>query len=372
MKAPRLLKSSLLMATVLLLSAGCQTLPESTNDQSNSEAATTKTDTTAAAQRGYYSPVIKDDRYALNDARGLSVGNTSQANRENTERSTYRMLTESFPPDDYQLKEGAVISKDQLSKWLGAKTKDNSEGLNPEKSDSGKANDFEPHYLNTIFEYDLMGNKQENSDKLQAISLTLVLNSEDQATSDSKMVTIDQKTAIKQGKSIAQEILNRLRQQKDYQEIPIQFYLFYNAPSDNLAGGSIVSSTQVSPDSSSFGDWEDNNAQHIAFGVDKAPNQEDTTKFDRYRQSVVTLFPELSGISGVGLYQDSKLSQLTLTIHTPFDGYSETVALMEQAIAQANSTFDKNLNINIKIQGPSGNTASAQRTSGNDFSMTIF
>lgn len=371
MKAQRLWQSSLLVAAVLVMGAGCQVLPESTPSQSGSESAQTES-TQSNTPAGYYPAVIKDDRYTLNEARGLAVGTTSQANRDSMEQATYRLLTQSFPTEDYRLREGEVITKEQLASWLAAKSNDNKDGLNPEKSASDKAENFEPHYLNTILEYDLLSNKQENSDQLKAISLTLVMNSEDQASADATKVAIDQATAIKQGKTMAQEVLNRVRKQDKYRQVPIQFYLFYNAPADHLAGGSIVASTQVSPDSTSFGDWTTHNTQQVTFGVDEAPNQEDTTNFERYRQEVETLFPELSGLSGVGAYNDGKLEQMTVTIHIPFDGYSETAALAQQAITKANSTFNKNLTMTIKIEGPSGSTALAQRQSGGDFSMMIF
>ncbi|MDO4670696.1 MAG: CamS family sex pheromone protein [Aerococcus sp.] len=370
MKARRLLKSSLLVASVLVMGVGCQVLPDSTPNQASNEAGTSQNE--PQTEKGYYPAVIKDDQYPLNEARGLSVGTSSQANREQMERSTYQMLSETFPTTDYRLREGQVITKDQLSSWLGAKNNDNKDGLNPEKSASDKENDFEPHYLNTILEYDLLGNKQDTKDKLQAISLTLVLNQEDQASADSKVVAIDKDTAIKQGKTIAQEVLNRLRQKEEYKQIPIQFYLFYNAPADDLSGGSVVASTQVSPDSRAFGDWTTYNTEQVTLGVDKAPNQEDTTNFERYREEVATVFPELSGLSGVATYEDGKLEQLTITVHTPFDGYSETAALTQQAITKANSTFSKNINIKIKVQGPSGNTALAERAGGGEFSMMIF
>ncbi|MCI5775109.1 MAG: CamS family sex pheromone protein [Aerococcus sp.] len=357
MESKHLKRSGALLA-IALFWAGCQTVPDADegapDNASAEQSAQTAEDENQGGGGAYYQPFIRDNRYVVSSSRGLMSGNSSQANQMNMETQMYRLMQDTFPTDQYVLQEGQAVNEDILSEWLARKSKDHPNGLNPEQADA-------PKYLNTMLEYDLYHASGDENQTLGGIALAIAINDSDQLNDDQEAVAIDQKTALKQGKAIAQEVLNRLRNNKKYVDVPIQFFIFHNAPADDISGGEMISSTVVSEDSTSFGDWSDTNTMNVAYGAEEAPNKEDSTLFERYRNDIEDFFPELSGLAGIGHYKDGRLGALDITINTPVNGYSETVALLTHAGEVANNTFNQGIRITITTKGPSGITGQATR-----------
>lgn len=357
MEIKHLKRSGALVALALFL-VGCQTVPN-TDDVAPAETdqtAQTEVEEAEGNQIGvsYYQPFIKDDRYVVNTARGLTAGETSEANRMNMEMQVYQGMQETFPTDQYMIQEGQSINEEMLAEWLSRKSEDHPSGLNPEDINV-------PRYLNTILGFDLYHATGDENQTLGGLALGIAINNADQPNDDQEAVAIDQDTALEQGKAIAQEVLNRLRSSDKYVDVPIQFFIFHNAPADDISGGEMLSSTVVSEDSTSFGDWTDTNVMNVAYGVEEAPNKEDTTLFERYRNEIEDFFPELSGLAGIGRYEDGRLDGLDIKITTPVNGYSETIALLKHAGDVANNTFNQGIRITITAKGPSGITGQAIR-----------
>lgn len=314
---------------------------------------------------GYYSAVIKDGYYALSDSRGVVAGNTSQANMKNMERGLYQLAQGAFPTDQYALKEGSVISDKEAITWLSAQTKENPDGLNPAKSESTKLSDYEPKYLNSILEFNFTQADKNGEHQLKGIAIALSMNSVDVFTNSDteEEIVIDPETSLSKGKEMAIKIIARIRENKSYKDVPIQIALFQNKPSGNLAGGSFVAEA-ISNQGTELSQWVSHEREFIAFNVDEAPNAEDETAFTRFRNNVEGFFPRLSGLAGVGRYEEGKLGQINIAINTQFDGYTEVVALTQFAIDEATNNFRNDVPINITIETPSGVAAVLSREAG--------
>lgn len=341
--------SILLLASFAL--AACQN--DDTSSATSSSAANQSSSSTDEQSKQtdqlsteYYPSYIEDGAYQINGASGLVAGATSQANLENLERGLYDLAQSYFSTEDYSIKEGQVIGEDTANNWLGAATDDNPDGLNPAGAIAKEEADFEPRYLNSIMEYDFV-----NADgNVAGITIGLAMNYSDTFTSDdkSKEVEITSDQRIEQGKQMAETIVSRIRENEAYKDIPIQVAIFENAESGDLGGGTFTTDA-VSSSGTSFGDWSTYNQDYIVYGVDDAPNEEDTVSFTRFRDHIQSFYPQLSGLSGVGYYEDNELQKINVIINSQFDGYSEVIALSQQAISTANSVFNSNVEIQIQV-----------------------
>jgi protein involved in sex pheromone biosynthesis len=339
------------LAIVMLASfalAACQNGESDVSQASSTSSTETQSSQNQTDQLSteYYSSYIQDGTYQINGASGLVSGDTSQANLENLERGLYDLAQNIFATEDYSLKEGQVLSEDTVNEWLGAKSDDNPNGLNPAGALSETIDGFEPRYLNSIMEYDFVN---ANGD-VAGISIGLAMNYADTFTSDSDSqeveITADQR--IEQGKAMAETIVSRIRENEAYANIPIHIAVFENAASGDLGGGTYTTDA-VSSSGTSFGDWSSYTKDYVVYGVDDAPNEEDTVSFTRFRDQVSSFYPQLSGLSGVGYYEDNELKKINIIINSQFDGYSEVIAVAQQAIATANSVFKTNVEIQIQV-----------------------
>ncbi|MHA6602935.1 CamS family sex pheromone protein [Aerococcus urinae] len=343
-----------------------QTTEESTSEEEENGKKNTLTD-------AYYPAAIKDGSYPLSNSRGTLSSRTSQANLENMERGLYELMKNAYSTDEYALAEGQVLSKDKVTSWLKPKSNDNPEGLNPEGSAASDRNQFQPRYLNSILEYNLM---QENGDDydLKVISLGLAMNAEDrfQNKDTEETVEISRDEALQEGKAMAQTIVERIRQDGKYSQTPIQIALFYNDKQNSLGGGAYMAEA-IADAGAGLGKWKTYNRQYVVYGVDQAPREEDNTSFSRFRGEIESFFPELSGIVGVGQYDNGKLNGIDFHINTPFDGYTENIALVQHVIASLDAIYPKDVQMQVTVEGPSRMTANITRLSGqSQFQYTVY
>ncbi|MFV8260586.1 CamS family sex pheromone protein [Aerococcus viridans] len=356
--------SILLVATLAL--AACQ------NDQADStesagsaskSSSSSEEQQTSQLSTEYYSSYISDGTYQTNSASGITAGASSQANAENLERGLYDLAKNIFPTEDYSLQEGQVIGEDQTLAYLTAQSDENPDGLNPSGYTSTTMEGFEPRYLNTLMEYDFV----DQDGNIAGISIGLGMNYSDTFTSDSNSeeVEITSEERIEQGKQMAETIVADIRENEAYADIPIHVAIFENEESGDLGGGTF-STDAVSSSGNSFGDWSTYNQDFVVYAVDDAPNEEDTVSFTRFRDQIQSFYPQLSGLSGVGYYQDNELQNVNIVINSQFDGYSEVIALSQQAISTASSVFNNNIEIQIQVVTADGVRALLTRNKDSD------
>jgi len=129
----------------------------------------------------------------------------------------------------------------------------------------------------------------------------------------------------RKGSRPPRKIVERVRQNEAYQDVPIHICIFKNAPKDHLAGGSYILETECR-EGTTLGEWTDYDRQYVLFGADEVPNEEDEQAFFRFRDEIKGFFSELSGVSAIGEYDGQQLIGLEITVNCQFDGYSEMVA----------------------------------------------
>lgn len=356
---------SILLVSTLALAACQNDQADSTESAGSASQSSSSSEEQQTSQLSteYYSSYISDGTYQTNSASGITAGASSQANAENLERGLYDLAKNIFPTEDYSLQEGQVIGEDQTLAYLTAQSDENPDGLNPSGYTSTTMEGFEPRYLNTLMEYDFV----DQDGNIAGISIGLGMNYSDTFTSDSNSeeVEITSEERIEQGKQMAETIVADIRENEAYADIPIHVAIFENEESGDLGGGTF-STDAVSSSGNSFGDWSTYNQDFVVYAVDDAPNEEDTVSFTRFRDQIQSFYPQLSGLSGVGYYQDNELQNVNIVINSQFDGYSEVIALSQQAISTASSVFNNNIEIQIQVVTADGVRALLTRNKDSD------
>jgi len=327
---------------------------------SNSEEQQTKTDQLSTE---YYPSYISDGTYQINSGSGITINVSSQANAENFERGLYDLAKNIFSTEDYSLQEGQVIGEDKTIAFLNAQSDENPEGLNPSGAASKTIDGFEPYYLNSIMEYDFLD--QEGNVAGISIGLAMNYSSTFNSESETQEFEITSEERINQGKKMAEKIVSNIRQDDAYADTPIHVAIFENEESGDLGGGTYTTDA-VSSSGNAFGDWSTYNQDFVVYDVDDAPNEEDTVSFTRFRDQIQSFYPQLSGLSGVGYYQDNELQNVNIVINSQFDGYSEVIALSQQAISTASSVFNNNIEIQIQVVTADGVRALLTRNKDSD------
>ena len=78
------------------------------------------------------------------------------------------------------------------------------------------------------------------------------------------------------------------------------------------------------------------------------------------------LLPSTIRFIRVGYYQDNELQNVNIVINSQFDGFSEVIALSQQAISSAISVFNNNIEIQIQVVTADGVRALLTRNKDSD------
>ncbi|MER2293134.1 MAG: CamS family sex pheromone protein [Aerococcus urinaeequi] len=367
MKIKKFKTLSILLVATLALTA-CQNDQADSTESAGSASQTSSSNEEQQTQTSqlsteYYSSYISEGTYQINSGAGITTEASSQANAENFERGLYDLAKNIFSTEDYSLQEGQVIGEDKTIAFLNAQSDENPEGLNPSGAASKTLDGFEPYYLNSIMEYDFLD--QEGNVAGISIGLAMNYSSTFNSESETQEFEITSEERINQGKQMAETIVSNIRQDEAYSDTPIHVAIFENEESGDLGGGTYTTDA-VSSSGNTFGDWSTYNQDFVVYDVDDAPNEEDTVSFTRFRDQIQSFYPQLSGLSGVGYYQDNELQNVNIVINSQFDGYSEVIALSQQAISTASSVFNNNIEIQIQVVTADGVRALLTRSKDSD------
>lgn len=333
---------------------------------------------TTGSSAGNYQGVIKKGRYRTSKARGVNVSqNNNQYNLKSFESGLTTVSKRVFSTKNYIFQEGQYLDTDTVTNWLGRKTKDNPEGLNPTR---GKKSNPNPEYIQQIEEQDYM-TESGNKLKLKGMTIGIGINSEysykKKEDGPSYTKKISNAEVERQGKIAAQKVLKRLRARKDLQNIPIVIALYKQAPDDSLVGGTFFAYSNNKGDSIS--DWHALHYRNEVLpkaGGTTSENQDDTSNsssFSNFKSQVQSFFPNLSGVTAQAQYNGSSMVGMHITITTQFYSQSEITSFTQYITRAARRYLPSGIPIDIKIQSDSNVQAVVFRNSGSDkFQSHVF
>nr|WP_276535443.1 CamS family sex pheromone protein [Ligilactobacillus apodemi] len=336
----------------------------------NSSSTSSTTTTTQSSSSGYqttgqssdseYQSVIQNGSYLTSKARGVGITQNSEnmLNLKAFESGLTTLSKTEFSPKDYIFREGQLLSKSTVQKWLSRKSSSNPTGLNPKDNGETDADKRNPIYVQQIEEQDYM--KEENGKLVLAgITIGIGMNRKDYYQKEeygaTYTTTISKAKMIAEGKKAAAEVLKRVRKLKGASDIPIMICMFEQAPNDSLVGGTFYA-YNISK-SSTLGTWKSTNLQSSVLPTTSestAINDNDESSFTSFKNKIQNFFPNLAGVTATTKYKNKSLQELHVKITTQF--YSETeIRSFTQYVAQAAKTYlPSGIPIDITIKGSDG------------------
>ncbi|GAB6093595.1 CamS family sex pheromone protein [Furfurilactobacillus curtus] len=366
MKKVRILVA--LLSTMMVLAA-CGNI--NTTQQSPSTTNKKKTQTTGQTDSGNYQGVITNGHYLTSKSRGVTNDqDANQLNLKSFENGLLNVSKKQFKPSKYVFQEGQYLSSGTVTDWLGRKSKDNPDGLNPVDNGQKDADKRNPLYLQAIEEQDYM-TQNGNDLKLGGITIGIGLNSVDYYTKEKYGAQYSTKISDEQmktqGREIAAKVLKRLRRTKGVgADTPIVIALYKQAPDDSLVGGTFFS-YDVS-DGNALGNWQAINQRNVVFpsagGTSESGTSNDESNFENFKTQVQNFFPNLSGVTAQAQYQDNNLAGMNVTITTQFYSETEIISFTEYLAQVAPKYLPAGVPIDITVQSTDGVQSFLSRDAG--------
>ncbi|MCR1901543.1 CamS family sex pheromone protein [Ligilactobacillus apodemi] len=360
MKKKYLALISLCMGSLFLTACGNLNSSSTSSTTTTTQSSSSGYQTTGQSSDSEYQSVIQNGSYLTSKARGVGITQNSEnmLNLKAFESGLTTLSKTEFSPKDYIFREGQLLSKSTVQKWLSRKSSSNPTGLNPKDNGETDADKRNPIYVQQIEEQDYM--KEENGKLVLAgITIGIGMNRKDYYQKEeygaTYTTTISKAKMIAEGKKAAAEVLKRVRKLKGASDIPIMICMFEQAPNDSLVGGTFYA-YNISK-SSTLGTWKSTNLQSSVLPTTSestAINDNDESSFTSFKNKIQNFFPNLAGVTATTKYKNKSLQELHVKITTQF--YSETeIRSFTQYVAQAAKTYlPSGIPIDITIKGSDG------------------
>jgi protein involved in sex pheromone biosynthesis len=326
----------------------------------------------------YYRTILP---FVPGETRGMVVGNLNTRYDINEfETGLMRIAQKNFDPNKYLFREGQEIKRNTVKLWLNRKftkaqlsaeglKEDENIGLNPldEKGDKKT-----PIYLAHILEQDYLIKDNKNTVKLGGVVIGLALNTTyyyqtvQYGPTYEKKITRSEFEA--QGKKIASEVLQRLRNTKDIKDVPITIALYETASKSSVVPGNFFAYTTVDSNSSTIGNWDKLNEKYFLFPSEDAQDthRDDVTAFLNFKQDVEEYFPNFNGVIGKAFYVEDQLQNLTITIPIQFYGESEAIGFTQYVTGLVMEHFPKYISVSVNVSSVDGPEALIMRKANQD------
>lgn len=379
-------KGSILGMVLVLLLAGCA--PSFDKEQEVVQGSKDKKETAIIPKYKisdeYYQTILP---FQPSKARGLVVSNlNTRYDMEEFESGLMRIAQSQFDPNKYLFQEGQKLDSATISSWLnrkytkaqlkeqGLKANENV-GLNPVdpgKGDIEKRSEKNPIYLAHILEHDYLVKEDNNKIRLGGVVIGLALNStyyyQKEAFGATFETKIDKKKVESEGKKIAQEVLNRLRQMDGMRDIPITVALFEQKEKSSVVPGNFISFTNINKNSNEINKWQDLNEEYYLFPSTEAENKyrDDVNTFTNFKEDVEQYFPNFNGVIGRAFYMDDQLQKLNIDIPIQFYGNSEAIGFTQYVAGLIIERFPSYIAIQVSITSVNGPEALIVREANQD------
>ncbi|MGR3741345.1 CamS family sex pheromone protein [Companilactobacillus sp. DQM5] len=364
---------TIILSLIAVIIAGCGNLQNSSlSTGGTDDSKKTKTvQTTSSSDGNSYNTLLQGKQYQVSPIAGLVSGNNdNQFNLQSFESGLIDVSKKEFPTKNYTFQEGQVLKANTVQQWIGRKSSQNPDGLNPEDNGKKEPNDRNPLYLSQIMENDFYKESGSNY-ALSGVSIGLSMNQVDYYTKvkygSTYKTKISEAKRIEQGKKMADEIIQRMRKMKQTKDIPIVVGLYKAEESDSLVGGSYFMYGVSKNGTSEISSWKDLSYESQILpvvGEAKVINSSDADSFASFKSHIQNYFPKLSGVVAKVHYDNGTLQRMSITITTQFYGESEVRSFTQYTQNAASTYLPVGVPLEIKVESVNGLQAFISREEG--------
>ncbi|WP_229672396.1 CamS family sex pheromone protein [Pullulanibacillus camelliae] len=297
----------------------------------------------------------------------ITYGVNNRLDINEMEMGLMRLSKSVFDPGKYYFQSGRYISTDLIDEMLARKlVKGESsdlpgvdkQGLNPpygKGSDIGKRATDEPKELSYVLEQDYLTKNGKLSGVSLAVSMNSVYNQSIYYKKTGKTypvdVTLNKTEQMQKGKSYANKVLQRIRQVKGLENVPVFVALYLEAAPGYDAPGHFYAVGTADGSARSISKWKNTGEDNVLFPSNEAESKykDYYDKFDKFKDKIKSYFPNYTDVIGQGFIKGNKLQNLTMNININFFDETEIVSFTNyiSGLLQSNNPFEVPIQINI-------------------------
>lgn len=268
--------------------------------------------------------------YKKSAARGLVVNKlNSKYNVVEAEGGLMRLSHRKFPTDDHFFQEGQYLDEKMVRAWLGHKSEDNPDGLNPPAAGTPEETRRDvPVYVAHVIEQNYLKRSSEDKIRLEGVSIGIALNSVNTTEGGGE---IPQQKIEEEGKKAAAEIVKRMRKIEGLSQVPILVGLYKQSPKNSISPGSYFAVSTAEKGRDVLSGWDAVDEEYVIFPTSSnADKYRDVdTNFRNFKQDVDKYFTNFVNVIGTGFYQNGTIASMKIDVPIEFYGEAEVIGFTQ-------------------------------------------
>ncbi|HWL12456.1 MAG TPA: CamS family sex pheromone protein [Ureibacillus sp.] len=318
----------------------------------------------------YYRTLVP---YKESASRGLVVSNLyTKYDIKEVEEGLMRLSQNVYDTENYYFQEGQYLDTDTITNWLARSNQNQDEseelrGLNPPDVDAKGATldpvtraKEAPIYLAHVIEQNYLVKTDDNKVKLGGISIGLALNSiyyyQKEQYGDTFEEPIPDADLEKKGKEIAEQVISRLRQRPELQDVPIVIGLFKQQANNAIVPGTYFSYSVSDKGQNALGDWQGVKEKYVTFPMSSPAEvyRNVNTNFQNFKQDIDEYFSNYTSVIGRGFYQNDTLRKLSIEVPIQFYGTTEIIGFTQYLSGIIIQQLPQDVDIEVSITSVNG------------------
>ena len=322
-------------------------------------------------------------------ARGVLQDNMANSyNGEDFENGLLHLSKSVFPTDNFLYQDGQYLDKNTVNAYLNPKySKDEIDNMSESEKESKKATEnlglnpshdgeskpekiaeSSPAYLSNILEQDFYDTNDTKGKKIKGITIGLAMNSvyyyQKEKDGETYSKSLDNKEIEKQGKAMAQELLTRLRANKDLKNIPIHFAIYVQSSQDAITPGHFIANTIVDDKQTKINKWNKIDEISALLPSTEAEKYDKNlnNNFKQFNDDLQSYFSNFTQAIGKVKFVDKKPNRLVIDLPIDYYGQAETIGITQYVTEQAKKYFDNIDSYEIRIKDGNNSRALISKT----------
>ena len=274
-----------------------------------------------------------------------------------------------FSPEQVYFQEGQNLTKAMVQRLLSKRLTEaelgqelevdanyKDIGLNPTKDERINIDgmDVNPVYLAYLLEQDYVVTKDENT-VLEGVTIGLALNPYQNWKNElgyDQTIVLDEETLIEKGKEIATRLIDILRQEEAFKDVPIMIGLFIVQEESAVTPGHMVAKTLVGKNSSTIKNWESVNEKYYLLpdSAILAVDANLSNQFSSFKDTIKEYYPHYYGVIGLAHVLNNKVDNLEIIINIDFYGLAEKLSFHQLVAQLIPDSFSSDYDIDVVIR----------------------
>lgn len=260
-----------------------------------------------------------------------------------------------FPPNQYYLGEGTVITNERLMKLVKSVSGTNEQGLNPENGSKFPTGKDGVELESAVMVSDVVEQnffvEKDGKYELAGLSVAIVMNPthEVKTGNTAYFVQVSDEILYEYGTEMGRKLVRYLQTLGEVKNLPIMVTIYTKSTNSSYLPGKMIAKAFFKDRSPSFEKLNEVWYLYPSDAITKL-DTENSSQFNMFKQSLSSFMTEDVGVVGYGFYVNNQMTKLSIDVEVNPKTYMELMGMIRYASQLLQTFYNNNFDLEVKIK----------------------